>query len=188
MSIIPASRPQLTREKLIASITEIFPEKVFIVGIRGYYEDTMGKPGENDRGIYDDAIFLIAPNYFQSFNANTDPSVFKKGIGTLAPGLHYYKKGKHGITRPKPYVPYDAFRPATPDETLPGTRDGQTGIVRIVAPNIHKGGYNSTSSEACQTIYPDQWNEFQTTAYKLMDEYSQKRIPYILKLESDLKL
>lgn len=180
-NIIPASRPKLIEANLIEKIQGIeFRGKVFIVGIRGYYEDTMGKHGQNDRGIYDDAIFLVAPNYYKSFNANTDPSKYKPGIGTLAFGVHYYKKGKHGISRPKPYVPYNAFRPATKDETLPGTRDGQSGIVKIFAPNIHKGGYNSTSSEACQTVYPDQWNEFQENGYRLMDEYEQTEIAYIL--------
>lgn len=180
-SILPPSLPKITRDQVEAILAK-YPHEgsVAIVGIRGYYEDTMGKPGQNDRGIYDDAIILIGPNYFKAFNGNTDPSKYKALIGTLAPGLHYYKKGKHGISRPKPYVPYDAFRPATPDETLPGTRDGQNGTVKIVCPNIHKGGYNSTSSEACQTIPPDQWLEFQTNAYRLMDEYNQKKIAYIL--------
>lgn len=181
MSILPAARPKLIKDALMEKIKGFqFPEKVFIVGIRGYYEDTMGKPGENDRGIYDDAIFLVGPGYYNSFNGNTDPSKYKALIGTLAPGLHYYKKGKHGISRPKPYVPYDAFRPATPDETLPGTRDGQSGIVRIVCPNIHKGGENSTSSLACQTIPPSQWLEFQQNAYRMMDATDQVKIPYIL--------
>lgn len=177
MGNVPKSRPQLSRaelEKLISDAS--FPEAVYLVGIRGYYRDTMGKKGENDRGIYDDAIFLVAPGYFQSFNANTDPSVHKKGIAVLKPGLYYYKKGHHRISRPPSYP---AFRPDTPGEQLPVSRDGQ-GDSMGVAINIHKGSYNSTSSEGCQTIYPNQWLELQETAYQLMDQYGQKRIPYLL--------
>ena len=60
----------------------------------------MGKPGANDRGIYDDAIFINSPSGCMAFNANVDPSVFRPGVATLAPGLHVYKKGNHGISRP----------------------------------------------------------------------------------------
>jgi len=156
-----------------------FPiEEVFLIGIRGYYQDTMGKPGINDRGIYDDCICLIAPNLFLAFNANTDPSLFRPGIATLMPGKHMYRKGKHGLS--KPGGGYAAFRPATFDESLPVTRDGKEGVHKGIAINIHKGGYNSTSSEGCQTIYPDQWKEFQVTVYKQMEQFGQREIPYYL--------
>lgn len=170
-------RPRLTRLAAIERVNITFPERVFLLGIRGYYLDTMGMKGGNDRGIYDDAIFLATPESFLSFNANTDPSVFRKGISVLKPGLHYYRKGNHGIS--KPGGGYPALRPATPDESLPVTRDGQ-GESRGIAINIHKGGYNTTSSEGCQTIYPDQWKEFKDVVYAAMDKYAQKRIPYLL--------
>jgi lysozyme len=163
-------------EALIRSLR--VPDAVKLVGIRGYYKDTMGKPGENDRGIYDDAIFLIGPAVFFAFNANTDPSVFRQHIAKLVPGIHYYKKGKHGIG--KPGGGYDALRPDTPGEGLPVTRDGEEGIKTGVAINIHKGSYNSTSSEGCQTIHPDQWVQFKNEVYRAMDSEGQKRIPYIL--------
>lgn len=163
--------------ELVSASGFTFPEAVYVVAIRGYYKNSMGKPGVNDRGIYDDAIILIAPNYYQTFNANTDPAKYRPGIGTIAPGLHYYRKGKHGISRRNPY---DAFRPATPDESLPGYRDGQSGIKKIYNPNIHSGGLNTVNSEACQTIYQPQWLEFQKTAYKLMDYEGQRLLPYLL--------
>lgn len=152
---------------------------VYLIGFRGYYLDTMGKPGVNDRGIYDDCICIVAPDVFLAFNGNTDPSRFRPGIATLIPGVHMYRKGKHGITTHTDGG-YPAFRPATPNEALPVTRDGQPGIHEGIAINIHKGGYTTTSSEGCQTIHPDQWIEFQTKAYELMDKHNQQTIPYIL--------
>ena len=172
------TKPRIKKDQALKYIKEIILEEVFLIGIRGYYQDTMGKPGVNDRGIYDDCICLIAPNLFLTFNANTDPSVFRGSIATLVPGKHYFKKGKHGISRGS--NSYDALRPATPDESLPVTRDGRQGPHRAIAINIHKGGYNTTSSEGCQTIYPDQWKEFQETVYKQMTQFGQEVIPYFL--------
>lgn len=173
------NRPKLTKQELENMIASYrVPEAVRLVGIRGYYKDSMGVAGQNDIGIYDDALFLIGPSIFIAFNGNTDPSKSKPGIAKLVPGVHYYKKGKHGLS--KPGGGYPAFRPDTPDESLPVTRDGQQGIKKGIAINIHKGSYNSTSSEGCQTIYPDQWIQFQTEVYHAMDIEGQKRIPYIL--------
>jgi lysozyme len=161
----------------IMKFAKVPTEAIIVVAIRGYFKDSMGKPGQNDRGIYDDAMFVIAPNYFQSFNANTDPSKYQPGIAKLMPGLHYYKKGLHKISGPHPYP---AFRPDTPDEGLPVTRDGQTGIKRGIAINLHRGGEFNTSSEGCQTILYDEWDEFQTTLYKMLDNESQHILPYLL--------
>lgn len=169
----------MTRQELEEKIKQFpTPEAVRLVGIRGYYKDTMGVPGQNDIGIYDDAIFLIGPAIFKSFNANTDPSKHNPGIAKLVAGIHYFKRGKHGIS--KPGGGYPAFRPDTPDESLPVTREGKPGIHKGIAINIHKGAYSGTSSEGCQTIFPDQWFQFQTETYHAMDIEGQKRIPYIL--------
>lgn len=169
----------MTREEVIEKVKGMdinYP--VFWVAIRGYYLDTMGKKGENDRGIYDDAVFLITPSSFFAWNSNTDPSKYRPGVAKLVPGIHLYKKGKHGISRPG--GGYDAYRPATPDESLPVTRDGKPGIHKGIAINIHKGSYNGTSSEGCQTIYPDQWLHFKRTSDDAMDLEGQKVIPYVL--------
>lgn len=174
-------RPKLTKDEALQVIKDHkfhVPESVMVLAVRGYYKNSMGKPGENDRGIYDDAMFLIGPNFFRTFNANTDPSKYKPGIAKLIPGLHYFKKGKHGISRPG--GGYPAFRPATPDESLPVTRDGSNTIVKAVAINLHSGGIHNTGSEGCQTVIADQWKEFQQTAYHLLDLEAQKYLPYIL--------
>jgi lysozyme len=171
------NRPKITLKEAISLLPAPEIEEVYLIGIRGYYMNTMGAPGANDRGIYDDCICLAAPNLFLTFNANTDPSVFRESIATLIPGRHLYKPGKHKISGPNPYP---ALRPATPDESLPVTRDGKEGIFKGIAINIHKGGYNTTSSEGCQTIYPDQWKEFIDNVYAQLKQFGQRYIPYNL--------
>lgn len=176
--MLPASRPQQAKSKTQALLTKArVADEVALVGIRGYYRDTMGEVGKNDRGIYDDAIFLISPNAYATFNANADPSVKRKGIAVLKPGVHRYRKGKHGLS--KPGGGYPALRPANPAEELPVTRDG-VGDSMGIAINIHRGGYLTTSSEGCQTIYPAQWEAFIALVYSEMDRAGQKTIPYLL--------
>lgn len=150
---------------------------VYVVAIRGYYKNTMGVAGENDRGIYDDALILVGPNYYETFNANTDPSVQKPGIAVLLPGWHEFKQGWHGYGKPSGHR---AFRPANIKEVLPVLRDGQVGIKEGLAINLHSGGYVNTGSAGCQTIIAHQWREFQNAAYKLMDQEGQKTLPYLL--------
>lgn len=150
---------------------------LFLVGVRGYYLNSMGDPNSNDRGIYDDAIFIVGPNSFASFNANVDPSVKRKGVACLCNGIHPYRRGKHGIT--KPDGGYPALRPATKDEALMVTRDG-IGKDLGYAINIHKGSFNSTSSLGCQTIYPAQWDAFISLVYSEMARESAKVIDYFL--------
>lgn len=183
MSIVPPKRPQAGLDKIEAIIRAAFPPGspvpyVCVVGVRGYYQDTMGKPGVNDRGLYDDAIFIVAPGVFRSYNANTDPSRFRQGIATLIPGVHWYRPGNHGISRPG--GGYPAFRPATPGEALPVMRDGHAGKSDGIAINIHRGGVSGTSSEGCQTIHPDQWNDFHATLTAALKAAGMTRFPYIL--------
>jgi lysozyme len=160
--------------------TEPFPTMV-VVGVRGYYRDSMGKPGVNERGIYDDACFILGRETFAAFNSNTDPSAWRKGVATLLPGCWPYKPGNHGISRPG--GGYPAFRPATRGEALPVKRDGESVIPSKrpgIAINIHKGGWNSTSSEGCQTIHPSQWDAFYALARLEMKRAGQTGFVYIL--------
>ena len=176
--MLPSSRPQQAKEKTLAMVIKArIEDRVVLVGIRGYYADSMGVKGKNDRNIYDDAIILLSPSCHATFNANTDPSLFKKGVASLIPGVHRYKKGNHGIS--KPSGGYPALRPAAPNEALPVIRDSE-GESLGFAINIHKGGYNNTSSLGCQTIYPSQWDGFINLVYSEMSRYNQKTIPYLL--------
>ncbi|WP_315816447.1 hypothetical protein [Paraflavitalea speifideaquila] len=80
------NRPKLIRADAVAYIQQPILDEVFLIGVRGYYQNTMDKSGQNDRGIYDDCICLVEPNIFIAFNANTDPWVFRADIATLIPG------------------------------------------------------------------------------------------------------
>lgn len=176
----PPSRPRATRaliERLAKKAAKDLPA-VFLVGVRGYYRDTMGKVGTNDRNLYDDALFVVGPETFAAFNANTDPSRYRHGVASLAPGVHWFRPGKHGISRPG--GGYPAFRPATKGEELPVARDGILDPRPGVAINIHRGGRNTTSSEGCQTVPPDQWDAFRALLTRELKAAGQTRFPYVL--------
>jgi len=166
MTMQPASLPQasFTDISRLAFAAGLDPERepLFVVGVRGYYRDTMGIVGRNDRGVYDDAMFLKAGTAFRPFNGNTDPSRVRKGRGTgagkgmavLKPGL--YRAHRLGLHRGK----YEALCQLAGQVTV--IRDGDppypdTGFFGI---NIHRGGYGTTSSEGCQTLPPSQWEAF----------------------------
>ncbi len=151
---LPSFNPQIKREILLSKLPKIDTSKypLYIAGVRGYYRDTMGEKGKNDRGIYDDALFIISPNVFAAFNGNTDPSVFREAIATLVPGTYYAHN--FGLHKGK----YLALVQRMGEVTV--QRDGgniQTGYFGI---NIHKGGVNTTSSLGCQTIPPTQYDAF----------------------------
>lgn len=184
--MIPRSKPRAPRHIVESAALhdwwtdktrDVFPE-FYVLGVRGYYRDTMGKPGVNDRGLYDDGMFVVGPETFVAFNANTDPSYFRKGIATLIPGWYPYKPGNHGISRPD--GGYPAFRPATRNEELPVYRDGEKGRSKHagVAINIHRGSLHSTSSEGCQTIHPHQWDAFHALVTMELKKHGLKRFYY----------
>lgn len=188
---VPSTTPRLEaaalRKQVAAFAVDRGVHPVVVVGIRGYYRDTMGAPGVNDRGIYDDALFVDSPDAFVAFNGNTDPSVYRvgrgtganKGMASLNPGLWY----AHGFGQHK--GKYLALCQRLGEVTV--TRDGNppyadTGYFGI---NIHRGGYQTTSSEGCQTIHPDQWTGFISLVTDQAKRYHGKRwdkvvIPYIL--------
>lgn len=187
--MIPKSPPKMTRDEIIKLLgphdLDLNKEACVLVGVRGYYKNSMGKPGVNDRGIYDDAMFVLSPDCFVSFNANTDPSRVRKGRGkgagkgmaSLKPGLYR----AHSVGWHKKVYP--ALRQSHGEVTV--IRDGldgdyeDTGYFGI---NIHPGGALGTSSLGCQTIprVGGQWDAFISLVVMQSKKYSQKVIPYLL--------
>jgi len=178
-----SSRTNLLLEEALCYITHVDRKKYpcVLLGIRGYYLNTMGVKGKNDRGIYDDAAFWITPTAFVSYNFNTDPRTYRKGKGTdestkgmavLKNGTWLYQMGLH--------KGYQAFRQA---EEVIVVRDGETenyedkGWFGI---NIHRGGINTTSSAGCQTLPVAQWDSFKNTGYDQLKLHNQKKFPYVL--------
>jgi lysozyme len=178
-TMLPNSKPKLTQAdalQLIAAFSlQEYPVK--ILGIRGYFKQTMGNPVVNDRGIYDDALFIVSPDHFSSWNANTDPSVTRKGVAVLKPGGPYlYKIGMHNMKNP-----YEALRQYGRVTVIRDQQGEETDTAR--APfyiDIHKGGYNTTSSLGCQTVHPSQWTAFLSAVKDQIKRHGQNTIPYVL--------
>lgn len=188
MAPVPQSVPQLGLEEIEKILNHRRNrERVCVVALRGYYLDSMGKPGENDRGIYDDALFIVETDGLGTvlrahrYNANTDPSIHRPGIANLKAGSWRYKPGIHGLSKPKNRQ-YPAFVQAAP---VVVERDGgkvESGYFGI---NIHRGSQNSTSSEGCQTIHPSQWDSFHDRLVALLKSSGQQTFGYELMDESD---
>lgn len=170
-------------------------DSVSILAIRGYYLDSMGKVGRNDRRVYDDAMIIVSPDGISSYQANTDPNGWRRGSGTgtnkgmasLASGIHLFGIGKH---KGKP-----AFRQCEPFTVI---RDGNPPYrhIGMHAINLHSGGYTSTSSLGCQTIPKSEWNRFRKEMYALLKKFNNPKrkndwgelvhcFPYVLLEEVD---
>jgi lysozyme len=167
-----------------------------LVGKRGYYLNSMGDKGRNDRKVYDDAIFLLTPNVFAGFNANVDPSAWRQDIATLQPGWYEsYQFDTHNGSAPHPAICQRAgtvivYRDGT-QNVKAGTEDkrgvclGKGLWVGMFGINIHRGGKNGTSSLGCQTVPPNQWDAFYALAkgeaVRLFGtRWSRVTIPYCL--------
>lgn len=186
--ILPPAKPRMSAAELHALMPAIDRAKwpVVVVGIRGYFKKSMGAPDRNDRGLYDDAIFIDAPDVTYAFNGNTDAAIVRKGKGfgagkgmaMLKPGTYYahlvgvHKAGKPGghealVQRAGPVT-------VVRDGDPPYDESGHFGI------NIHRGGINRTNSEGCQTIPPAQWEAFIATIKDQLKRHGQKIVPYAL--------
>lgn len=173
----PATRPRLPKAAVIQHLAahgvsvEHYPA---LLGIRGYYADTLGTPGQNDIAIYDDALFLVGPSTFASYNANTDPSIHRDGIATLVPGVWLYKPGIHHPGTPVAYPCLVQAKPVTVQREHGKTETGEFYI------HIHRGGVNTTSSLGCQTIVAAQWEGFYADVLRALGAAKASSLPYVL--------
>lgn len=173
-AFLPPARPDISVIDAIELAGEYYDPalKVWLLGRRGYYRDTMGKPQANDRNIYDDAIAIVTPEQVISFNANTDPSKQGGHIGCLAPGKYLYKIGQHHHDTPQAYKALVQAGPVTLKRDDGVIETGWFGV------NHHRGGHaTSTGSLACQTIYDAQYDEYIGRVGNLI---GQGTITYIL--------
>lgn len=167
---------------MLQELPNYTPDKwpIIIVGIRGYYKRTMGNPEANDRNIYDDALFILTPDTFKSFNGNTDPSLYRDGIAVLQAGIWpVYKLDYHRGKKTYPAI-CQRLGPVTVDrDNGKKNHSGNFGI------NIHNGAWGSTGSLGCQTTHPSQWDEFYDTVEAAAirqwgSRWNQETICYIL--------
>ena len=192
--MLPRSKPKASREKVVDGLIasglwkNSNVTRLSVIGIRGYYDDSMGVPDQNDRGIYDDAVFLISPDLFASFNFNTDHSSYRKGGATLvSPQRVKYVCGYHGYGRASGHP---AFRQASNVVVL---RDGGVGGGKSQGRgrftdrpsarfwiNLHRGGRTSTSSAGCQTVPPSQWKDFYAMVRGELKSSGQANFNYFL--------
>jgi hypothetical protein len=135
--------------RVILSANAVNQDGVAVVAIRGF-DLGAGKPGANDRMIYDDAHFIVWPHGIAAFSGNTDPNGYRKGRGAgdekgmamLKTGIHIFGTGLHKGTL--------AFRQC---EVFTVIRDGDPPYPHKGwhAIDWHAGGNTSTSSLGCQT-------------------------------------
>ncbi len=195
---VPKGKPNLSRYAAEKILTHYNVDRskhlVCVVGVRGYYLNMIGAEGKNDRGVYDDAMFLITPTKFMSVNANVDPSSYRKGYGigdakgiaNLVAGAYYawkldYHKGQ-----------YLALCQRLGEMTV--LRDGTPPYLqtsRWLGINNHKGGISTTASLGCQTVYPPQWKDYIELAESELKscygskEYNKVVVPYALIEETE---
>ena len=185
----------------VLKMAEKIPDrfKVKLVAVR----DFKVSDGNNQFGTFDDAFFVISPNSFRYFKANTDPSRVGwnqnagKQMAQLDLGLHYFIKGMHkqkyrGFRQPNKEVEDEVsilvnsgLTKSNCDFTVnrvaavgSDKNYKETGYYAI---NIHPGGVSgSTSSEGCQTLPYAQFDEFRDHTYNRLDAFGQKVLPFLL--------
>jgi hypothetical protein len=193
--ILPPAKPRLSTSDLHQRLEPFAIDRakhpLLVVGIRGYYLNTMGVKGRNDRGIYDDALFIDAPSVTAAYNGNTDPSAYRtgkgrgagKGMACLDPGAWFvHRFAIHAANKPSAHLALcqrEGEVTVTRDGTPPYKDTGMFGV------NIHRGRPNSTSSLGCQTVHPGQWDSFIALAIDQAKrhfgpEWRKSVIPYVL--------
>lgn len=175
-AIVVREKPRLGMIEVEKWIPEGVPsDEIVLLGVRGYFSDQFG----NDRNKYSSAFFLRLNGSVYGFRGNTLPSSYGQNPETL----RYYPVLQPGTAmryRVASYLsPIDGKRrPAlVQDSPVSVLRDGAsertTGRYGI---HIHSGGYDSTGSWGCQTIWPPDFAEL----LKILDENGVTNVRYIL--------
>jgi hypothetical protein len=178
----PSTRPEIVRGAALELVHGLGVDvtKPFVLGRRGYYRDTMGVVGTNDRGIYDDAMLVVSPTAYATFNANCDPSSSGGHLASLVAGVYRYKIGIHHPGTPGAYRCLVQAGPVTVHRDNGVTESGEFYI------HVHRGGYSTTSSAGCQTVHPDQYDAFLALVEEEMLRHGgglpieKLTIPYVL--------
>ena len=194
-AIVPRYAPKITRDEAIALLAASgCTDPIAVLGLRGYFEDSMGVRDANDIGIYDDAICVVTPTAYATFNANTDPSKLVTGRATLVPGVYWLELGIHNRSKAKEKQ-YPALIQAS--EMIVHRHGTEAFAEGLVSPaygrclgkgrwagwfgiNLHRGGEWETSSHGCQTIYKPQWPACIALAEREMERARIERIRYVL--------
>lgn len=176
--IIPPARPKRDTVLLTMAAERLgfdLKNQAYLVFIRGYYLDSLGVRGQNDINCYDDAAFLLTPDGFDSWNANTDPSFVKKNgksLAALVPQVITFYPSMHKIGKPGAY---QALRPYPEGIQLRCLRDGVPSLCSHT--NCHMGGLNLgksgvTWSEGCLTIPKPQYPDWKSRVWAAIDKYN----------------
>lgn len=170
--------PKLSKDEVLGKLkkggVDLSACKVAVLGIRGYRKRTMGDPNKNDRNIYDDAFFLVTSSGdFHAWNGNTDPSIFRKAVATLVPGIYEAENWRHKGK----YAAFQIIQDCVTRDGLPGVFIGRHGI------NFHYGGI-TTWSLGCQTMTKKDFTHkktgFQPVVSSAMLKAGVKRFTYLL--------
>lgn len=190
----PSRRPDpswpLLRDRLTKAghdVAAMLANPLAVVAVRGLFSRTIGAPG-NDLNVYDDGGYVVIPQgegkdpKVRTFNINTDSTRYGwnagagKYMANLHPGWWWMRRRMH---RGK----YWAFGQESDEVTVDRidssgkVRQTETGCFGI---DLHPGGVSSTSSEGCQTVPREDWDELYTLIHNTV---GNKRFPYILLTE-----
>jgi lysozyme len=198
--------PSIPKSALIPLIRKVWSDAGFGTALpdafawscRGYYRDSLGKPGVNDRGINDDAIGFISPDVDYRIQANVDPSVYRTGVSSLVTNqVVWYRPGWHGYAS---IYGHQAFRQ---DSAVTVRRDGTEGFKKGTVhkkygvclggglwtdlgfgerfwTNLHRQSGNTTSSLGCQTVPAVLWKAFHALVMAELARVGQDRFPCII--------
>lgn len=165
---------------------KVIPE-LLVIGVRGYFLNSVGKKNANDTGWDDGIIVYENGTLIKTFNGNTDPSKVNSDLAMLDTGVYQFAKGTHK-NRIK------AFRAYPEGVRLKCKRQNRNGVWKeslCSAINFHDGGLSDTWSAGCQTIINQgkqkQFDEFRDLVYKLMTKHTLKTFTYLLIEEKEMR-